>query len=421
LFMLPNSGQDNETVVQPDGFGMSQILSQDGAFETTTFVNPATSLTIGVTGANPQTLTLTPLGAGPSIPDVGGPGVSTLNVTLDIAPGGVYNVQTAVGETVTVNGGSGSSVYNVQAAFDATVTIVARPLPSSQTTFNVQAAAGALVTINGGAAPNVLNFDAQRQSIGTGAGVIALNGRPAVVYTFVTNLNLNNAASVETIAGPNTADRSTAFAGLSAQERVVQAIYLDELGRAGSQAELDGWVGILNGPGGSQGVVASDILHSQEARDHLVKSWYVAFLGRQADGTEELGFVNALMQGATEEQTLSAIFGSAEFDDHAQTLISTGTRQQRDVQALYKLLLNRTGDSAEVAGYVNSLPQIGLQGVAQALLTAAEFRGDLFEGYYNALLHRPSDPAISNAVFSNLDAASIRIGFEGSPEFFTNG
>jgi Right handed beta helix region len=420
LFMLPNSGQDNKVVVQAAGFGMSQIISQDGAFETTTFVNPSTSLTIGVTGATPQTLTLTPLGAGIPIGGVG-PGASTLNVTLDIAPGGTYNVQTAVGETVTVNGGSGSTVYNVQAAADSTVTIVATPLPSSQTTFNVQAAAGALVTINGGAAPNVLNFDAQGHSIGVGAGIIDLNGRPTVVYTFITTLNLNNAAGVESIAGPDTADRPTAFTGLDAQERFVQALYLDELGRAGVKAELDGWVSVLNGPGGSQTVVAGDILRSQEARDHLVKSWYFTFLGRQANGTEEMGFVNELLQGQKEEQVLSQILGSSEFDGRAQTLSSTGTSQERDIQALYQLLLNRTGGSVDVAGWVSQLPRIGLQGVAQMFLTSAEFRGDLFEGYYNALLHRPSDPAISNAVFSNLDAATIRINFEGSPEFFTNG
>jgi hypothetical protein len=242
-----------------------------------------------------------------------------------------------------------------------------------------------------------------------------------VLYTNITNLNLNNAAGVESITGPDTADRPTAFAGLSAQERFVQAIYLDELGRAGAKAELDGWVGVLNGPGGSQTIVAGDILRSQEARDHLVKRWYVTFLGRQADGAEEMGFVNQLLQGGTEEQGLSEILGSAEFDNRAQTLSSTGTTQERDVQALYQLLLNRTGEALGVAGWVSQLPRIGLQGVAQAFLTLPEFRGDLFEGYYNALLHRPSDPAISNAVFSNLDAATIRIAFEGSPEFFTNG
>ncbi|GEM_PF-702097 len=366
VFNLPKDGQDDKAVVQAAG-AMSEIVSQVSAFETTTFVNPSTSLTINVPGTTAETLTLGPLGSGGVIP------------------------------SIVLNGGPGADAFNVQA------------IPNT------------VVTVNGGAAPNVLNFDAQGQSIGIGAGAIALKGRPAVLYANVATLNLNNAASVESIAGPDTANRPTAFTGLSAQEHFVQALYLDELGRAGARAELDGWVGVLNGPGGSQTIVAGDILRSQEARDHLVRSWYVTFLGRQADGTEELGFVNQLLQGQTEEQVLSEILGSSEFDGRAQTLSSTGTTQQRDVQALYELLLNRTGGSVEVAGWVGLLPRLGLQGVAQAFLTSQEFRGDLFEGYYNALLHRPSDPAISNAVFSNLDAATFRVDFEASPEFFTNG
>ena len=218
-----------------------------------------------------------------------------------------------------LNGGPGADTFNIQGTpFTGTAVVVNGG--SGPDTFNVQGESGALITINGGTASNVINYDARGQSIGTGAGAVAFNGRPVVLYANIGTLNLNNAAGVETIAGPDTADRSTAFAGLSAQERFVQALYLDELGRAGAKAELDGWVGVLNGSGGSQTTVAGDILHSQEARDHLVKSWYVTFLGRQADGTEELGFVNQLVQGGTEEQVLSEILGSADFYNRAQTL-----------------------------------------------------------------------------------------------------
>ena len=54
--------------------------------------------------------------------------------------------------------------------------------------------------------------------------------------------------------------------------------------------------------------------------------------------------------------------------------------------------------------------------------SATEFRTDQFEGYYNALLHRPDDAGgVAGWVFSNLDRAAVRIEFEASPEFFTNG
>jgi hypothetical protein len=211
------------------------------------------------------------------------------------------------------------------------------------------------------------------------------------------------------------------FPGLTAQERYVQALYLDELGRPGSKAELDAWVAVLNGPGGAAAVVAG-IKGSSEATDHLVKSWYQLFLGRPALGGEELGWAKSLQLGQPEEVVLSQILGSPEFYSHAQTLVAVGSADQRYVQALYQLLLHRTASPAEVDGWVNKMPPLSRQGVALNFLTSAEFRINLIEGYYNGLLHRPSDAAGLNAwVLSGLDATTVRGDFETGPEFFTNG
>jgi hypothetical protein len=125
----------------------------------------------------------------------------------------------------------------------------------------------------------------------------------------------------------------------------VQALYLDELGRVGTRAELDRWTPALDSTGGSQSVI-NGIKGSQEARAHLVKSWYLTYLGRAVGTTnnasEEQGFVNELLAGVTEEQVLSQILGTAEFASHAQTLDSSGTPQDRVVTALCHLLLNRS-------------------------------------------------------------------------------
>src|SRR5262249_9660592 len=149
-------------------------------------------------------------------------------------------------------------------------------------------------------------------------------------------------------------DRTAAYAGLSAQQRFVQAVYLNALGRAGSTAELNGWVNVLQGPNG-QAAVAQGIENSPEGRANLGKGWYRTFLGRTAQGGEELAHANALRAGATEEAVLGGILGSQEFLTRAQTLIATGTQQERFVQALYLLLLNRTAGAGEVAGQVAAL------------------------------------------------------------------
>jgi hypothetical protein len=92
------------------------------------------------------------------------------------------------------------------------------------------------------------------------------------------------------------------------------------------------------------------------------------------------------------------------------------------VQALYQLLLDRQGDAAEVSPWTGSLSQMSRPGVALAILQSQEFRTDLFEAYYNILLHRPgSATEVEGLLRSGLDARTGRIALEGSPEFYSNG
>src|SRR5262249_35107044 len=155
--------------------------------------------------------------------------------------------------------------------------------------------------------------------------------------------------------------------------------------------------------------------------DYLVKSWYVAFLGRQAQGGEELVWVKLLRSGQSEEQVLSQVLGDPrhEFYNRAQTLGFAGTADQNYVQALYKVLLGRTAGNSEVDYWVNALAAGGRQGVALRFLSSREFRTDQFEGYYQALLHRPADAGLAGWVASGLDAHAVCVAFESGPEFFS--
>jgi hypothetical protein len=233
---------------------------------------------------------------------------------------------------------------------------------------------------------------------------------------------LNNAAAVNAEAGPNTAARGTAFNGLSPAERAVQALYLAALGRAGMKAELDLWVPLIGNNTFLPQSVVSAIEGSAEAKDRLVKSWYIAYLGRQANGVEEQGFVTMLQSGESEEQVLAMMLGTQEFLTRAQLLVSSGSQSERFVQALYQLLLGRQAGAKELQDWVNAIPQIGRQGVALALLQSGEFHTNQFEGYYDTLLHRPADAAALGAwVNIGLDVFTVRIAFEGTAEFFSNG
>jgi hypothetical protein len=282
------------------------------------------------------------------------------------------------------------------------------------------------VRFDGGTGINALFVDAASTGLDgalvTHPGEVSADGQ-AVSYVSVDTLGLNNALAVNSVSGPDTADRAAAFAGLSAQERFVQALYLDALGRAGSVAELDMfWLPVLNGPGG-QGAVAAAIEGSLEARDHLVQTWYRTYLGRAADGTEELGWVAAL-QSQGEEQVLSRFLGDPvnnEFYDRAQGLVAAGTADQRFVQALSRFLLGRAAGEDEVAAWVAQLPGAGRQGVVLGFLQSQEFRAELFEGYYDGLLHRPAGAGLDGWLALSLDAHSARVAFESADEFFLYG
>ena len=132
--------------------------------------------------------------------------------------------------------------------------------------------------------------------------------------------------------------------------------------------------------------------------------------------------MDQLMSGTAEEQVLGQILASPEFYGRAQTLSASGTAGQRFVQALYPLLLGRTASDAEVMSWVVTLPQQGRQGVALGFLTSGEYHTDLVQSYYALLLHRSPDPqGLAFWVGIGEDALDMRIGFEASPEFFTNG
>jgi CSLREA domain-containing protein len=265
-----------------------------------------------------------------------------------------------------------------------------------------------------GALPNGVLFH------DNGNGTATLSGAPAAdsagTYSFL--ITASNGGSADAV-------QAFTVTVLTGQQRFVQALYLDELGRfadLGNPLGAGFWVNALTNGILNQAAVATAVLHSQEARTHLVRAWYQTYLARQPLKGEEQSWVTLLQQEQTEEQVLSGILGSTEFFNRAQILIGSGTPQERYVQALYQLLLNRRGSAGDVAGWVNALPQLGRQAVALRFLSSTELRAILFTLYYNTLLHRaPDQGGLSGWVQSILDATSVRLAIETSAEFFANG
>ncbi len=326
---------------------------------------------------------------------------------------GVYN-QTLVSSSQFPNTGPGTSGISPSRAL---ALFASSPVISNPTTTTlVEGAPGSSsITVTGSPAPVLTESGTLPTGVTFNPGTGVLSGTPAAGTSGTYNLTItaNNGVG-------NVVNQPVTLTVLTPQQSFVQTLYQDELGRAGSLTELNYWVGVLNGPGGSQTVVASDIAHSPEARDHLVKSWYLKYLNRSPVNGEEQGWVNMLVAGQSEDQVLSDILGSPEFINDAQTLISSGTQQQRYVEALYQDLLSRTASSAEVAYWVNQMPTLTNQAVADEIQLSPEYRSDLFQGYYLTLLNRPADAAGLNYwVSSGLDETTVRTSIEASQEFLT--
>jgi hypothetical protein len=217
---------------------------------------------------------------------------------------------------------------------------------------------------------------------------------------------------------------------LDADRKFVSSIYSLALGRPGTAQEWNPWLGLISLPNG-RFIVADSIERSFEARDHTVIGWYQTYLGRTPQNGEEIGFVEAMLNGFTEEQTLSLILGSPEYKAKAQTLpgartIPGTTMLETDpdrifVRALYLQLLGRTASPGEVDAWVAALPSIGRGGIATAFLNSFEYRTIIVTGYYSSVLRRTSAPSAMEVQFwvvSGIDLLSMKIDFEASPEFF---
>src|SRR5262249_37507253 len=180
----------------------------------------------------------------------------------------------------------------------------------------------------------------------------------------------------------------------------------------------EGWKAIFNGPQGPQGVI-SGIDDSPEAIGQVVRQWYEHFLGREPEAAGQSFWTNLIRSGLSEEQALAAILNSQEFMDRAGRMEPSGTPEERFVQALYNLALNRDAEPGAVSFWTNALRNSSRGAVAAAILGSQEFRGDVIRDLYQALLDRDADDAgLHGWAGSGLHLGQIRRAFLQSQEFF---
>ena len=116
-------------------------------------------------------------------------------------------------------------------------------------TVTIQTSIPVQLSVNGGPGTNSLIFNAMNHPLFSSPGKYTISGQLPVLYSDFATINLNDASSISTFYGPDTADRQASLPGLTPQQRFVQVLYLNALGRTGSSSELAFWAGLLNAGG----------------------------------------------------------------------------------------------------------------------------------------------------------------------------
>jgi hypothetical protein len=129
----------------------------------------------------------------------------------------------------------------------------------------------------------------------------------------------------------------------------VRGMYVDLLGRAPAQAEVNAWVQNLN-RGESTVAVAYGFAASAEREGLRITADYSKYLGRKPSQAEVNAWVNLFEQGTSNENVIGGFVGSAEyFGKHDSSAVQW-------LDAAYLDILGRAADSVAEAAW---LPRLG--------------------------------------------------------------
>jgi hypothetical protein len=214
---------------------------------------------------------------------------------------------------------------------------------------------------------------------------------------------LGTPATTLTIVDPNISDDTV----------YVDSIFQDILGRPVDPSGLANFQSFLDSfRNQSLLSIAASFVVSPEARGDFIIKEYQALLGRTPGQAEVNGWVNALEQGQTPEQIVTAIVGSSEFFG------LVGNNNANWLNQLYADALKRTPDPS-AQGFVAALAAGIPRGViAGVIFSSTEYRADLISGVYKSLLGLAAGPADINSWLGLLGLGSSGPGTAGPDEQF---
>jgi uncharacterized delta-60 repeat protein len=180
---------------------------------------------------------------------------------------------------------------------------------------------------------------------------------------------------------------SAALTG-TVNQRFVQQLYLDLLGRPGESGGLTFWSGLLDGGQATRIQVVQGIQQSAEYRSLVVGSLYNLYFHRPVDATGLAAWTSFLASGGTTDQLRAQLLGS---DEYARAHPG-GNTAPSFLEGLYHDVLYRTMDPAGETAWTQALNNgASNAAVALAIIQSQEGASDEVQGLYHRLLHRPPD------------------------------
>jgi hypothetical protein len=196
----------------------------------------------------------------------------------------------------------------------------------------------------------------------------------------------------------------------------VRELYIDVLGRAADEAEVDAWVAQLQG-GATRQQVAEGFWASPEHRGREVDGFYQTYLHRAADNAGRDVWVQQLLAGVPEAEVIRGFLSSPEYtSQHASA--------SAFVTGLYGDVLGRA-PSADEVNLWQQAAESGLSraALADGVLGSPEAVRNLIGGYYADYLGRRGDPggeaAWAEALLTGgLSRSQVAAAFLASDEYF---
>jgi photosystem II stability/assembly factor-like uncharacterized protein len=203
------------------------------------------------------------------------------------------------------------------------------------------------------------------------------------------------------VNGEDPGDRFTIDLAVNSTDngRFVSGLYHDLLSR---RADVSGFLANLSGMDVARGQalqpVAQAMVTSPEGRGAFIYNGttdtglYRSLLNRPASTAEITIWVQALQQGATPEQVITAITGSDEY----YVQMTVGGNDTGFVNRLYLDLLKRPADSGGLAAFLQSLSlshEADRRGVMDMILRSDEYRQKVITSAYTTYLGRSPAPA----------------------------